>query len=203
MTCILGYIDSKNNGHIVSDKLGSSRSTKTSYSQPKIFRNGELIIGYAGSFRMGQILEHCLRPPKNYENIEPLSYLISMFIPAVRQAFEHHGFLRRDQSEFYGSFLVIYRNRLFTVQQDFSVLEKEEKFASVGSGECYAVGAFNALLSTLGTKELEKSTEKYLRKCIEITAQYSPSVGEKTDYFTESNVPVIPENLEAEETETE
>ena len=62
MTCITGMV---RNGHVymAGDLMGSNGFTGRVYPDSKVFTNGDFIVGYTSSFRMGQILEWNWHPP--------------------------------------------------------------------------------------------------------------------------------------------
>ena len=88
MTCIIAFIDQKGVGHMAADSAGTNTEyhTQSLRKQSKIFRNGEFIFGFTTSFRMGQILQYNFHPPERPENITDMVYMVTRFIPAVKDA---------------------------------------------------------------------------------------------------------------------
>ena len=68
MTCIVGLIDG-NRVWMGGDSAGVSGLDITVRSDPKVFRNGDFLIGFTSSFRMGQLLAFRLRPPPRPEAV--------------------------------------------------------------------------------------------------------------------------------------
>ena len=64
MTCIVGVVD-KGIVHMAGDKLGSNGFTKGISVRPKVFHNGDFLVGYTTSFYMGQLLEFEWVPQSN------------------------------------------------------------------------------------------------------------------------------------------
>lgn len=145
MTCIVGLID---NGRIFmgGDSQGTSGSYKGTLKTKKVFQNGEFLIGYTTSYRMGQLLQHSFNPPIPKEDQDILTYMTTDFINAIRDCMKKGGYAKcSNGEESGGTFLVGFRGRLFEIQDDFSVLESEHAFNSVGCGSSFALGS---LIST-------------------------------------------------------
>lgn len=79
MTCIVGVA---HNGkvHLGSDSCGSDGWGQTIFKAPKIFQNDNFIMGYAGSYRFGQILEHTLALPEAFRDQSIENYVHNNFI---------------------------------------------------------------------------------------------------------------------------
>lgn len=134
------------------DAAGTSGWSLQTRDDPKVFINGEFIIGYTSSFRMGQLLQYCFTPPTPIEGCDGMRYMVTQFIPAVKQCLADGGWKKneggRDDG---GTFLVGWRGGLYMVDDDFQVARMLHKFAAVGCGQDLALGS---LLST-GGKEPE------------------------------------------------
>lgn len=148
MTCIVG-IARDGVVYLGADSLGGNTNTyKVEIRKdPKIFRNGDFIIGYTTSFRMGDILQYSFAPPVIAEDLS--KYMRTTFIDAIRKTFKECGFAKKDSDqESGGAFLVGIKGRLFSVDSDYQVAELLEGWESIGSGEQIARGAICALLKT-------------------------------------------------------
>lgn len=168
MTCIVGMIK---NGtvYIGGDSAGSSNYSMTIVSNPKVFiLQKEFVIGYTSSFRMGQIIENDLVIPSRAKDMNVYRFMTTVFIDALRDCLKKCGWAEKEKDrEIGGTFLVGYCGRLFTVQDDFSVLESLDLYDAVGSG-CYI--ALGSLHSTTGTPI------KRIEKALEAAAKFTPSV---------------------------
>lgn len=145
MTCIVGLVD-EDHVYIGGDSAAvagyESRETKLE----KVFKICDFVIGYTTSFRMGQILEHHLSVRRQHADEADMAYMVLAFIPAVRECLKANGFSQiHDNKEEGGRFLVGYRNRLFSIQDDFQVNEMADGFDACGCGMEYALGALKAL----------------------------------------------------------
>lgn len=136
---------------------------------PKVFRKGPCLIGYCGSFRMGQVLEHCLEIPERPDDQAPHQYMITEFISAVRAEFRKQGVSSIEQNiEKGGQFLVGYAGQLFSVNSDFHVGDMKDGFDCIGSGAAVALGAMKALEDLPPKQRVERA--------LEITAYFQADV---------------------------
>jgi len=114
----------------------------------KLFRNGEFLIGFTDSFRMGQLLGYVLAPPKPREGADLFAYMVTDFVTAVRDCLKAGGYARRvEENERGGQFLVAVRGRLFNIEGDYQVAEASDGFDSVGCAADVALGALYATRS--------------------------------------------------------
>lgn len=174
MTCVVALLEDDGDIHLGSDSLGTDGHFSKVISDPKIFVNGEFLFGYAGSFRLGQILEHGFEPPSRMENQGSKQYLCTTFMEALKNSFHIQGFLGKDedtnQDSFDGEFLIGYREEIFIVQEDFSVLQVRDNYLSIGSGQETATAVLYA------TRDIDISPIDRLLLSLETTSKYVDSV---------------------------
>jgi ATP-dependent protease HslVU (ClpYQ) peptidase subunit len=154
MTCIVG-ISRGGKVWLGGDSAGVDGSHNLSVvTQPKVFRKGEYLIGYTTSFRMGQILEHSVSLPDPPSNDEALfSFMVSQVVEVVRSAFCQAGFSSViNNSHSGGTFLIGVKGRLFSVRDDFAVIEDSSGVAACGCGAAYALGAMVATPTVASVK---------------------------------------------------
>lgn len=141
MTCIVGIV---HNGktYLGGDSAGVSGLDITIRKDKKVFVNGEFVMGFTSSFRMGQVLQYDFTPPEIGDETDMMAYMVRTFIPAVRESFKEAGYSKIDSNrETGGCFLVGVRGHLFQVDSDFQVGENLDGYAAVGCGESYAMGS--------------------------------------------------------------
>lgn len=144
MTCIVGLVD-KGKVWIGADSVGVRGWSRTIRKDPKLFKNGEFLIGFTSSFRMGQILRFKFRPPARLDKIGDYEYLCTAWIDAVRASLKDGGYSHIDKNrEEGGSFLLGYRGKLYSVDNDFQVGEPAHGYDAVGCGDDAALGALFA-----------------------------------------------------------
>lgn len=173
MTCIVGMVDG-GDVFIGADSCGSDGWTSDNVEESKVFKNNDFIIGYTGSFRLGQILEHGFKIPEKDIDQSYESYLVKNFLPAMIKTFKKHSFLRKEEevAYFVGPFLLGYCGRLFEIQGDLSYLESSKGYASIGSGRMIAKGAIDACLQ-IGEK---LSADEIITIAIKAAKNHVPTV---------------------------
>lgn len=170
MTCIVAFKDSKKI-YLGCDLLASgSDGSKRTRKDTKIFQKEDMLIGFTSSYRMGQLLRYSLDLPKHAEGVDTFEYMVTSFVDAVQACLSEGGFQEtKDEVKTGGSFIVVYKNRIFTIHDDYQVAEDDRDYASVGSGENYALGS---LYSSDG-----RPTEDRVLLALKTAAEFSQSVG--------------------------
>lgn len=147
MTCIVGLVH-QGKVFIGADSLGGIIETTsvTSRLDRKVFRNGEFLMGFTSSFRMGQVLRYAFTPPPRDPKTDLEAYMVTSFVDGIRTAFKTAGFARKDhEEESGGTFLVGHAGRLFKIEGDYQVGESRDGFDACGCGEDFALGAMEVL----------------------------------------------------------
>ena len=174
MTCIVGYLDKKTKKVTIGgDSAGVSGLDVTIRKDEKVFRNGDFIIGCTSSFRMIQLLRFSFKPPKIKKD-DIYEYMCTDFINEVRSCFKKGGYLQKysDGDEKGGTFLVGYKDRLFTIENDFQIGENLNGISSIGCGSSFALGC----LYTLDGEKID--TKKKILKSLETASFFSGGVSE-------------------------
>ena len=126
-------------------------------------------MGFAGSFRMGQLLRYKCEIPESTEGQSIEKYMATMFIDTIRTCFEKGGFSQKvNGKEEGGTFLVGYKSRLFTVYGDFQVAESLDKYDAIGAGSELALGS---LYSTEGRDPKER-----IKRALEAAEKFNAAV---------------------------
>jgi len=143
MTIIVGLIDKESNTiYMGADSAGVSGYSLQRRKDTKVFLNGDFIIGYTSSFRMGQLIRFKFNPAKKYDSMDVYEYMCTVFIDELRDTLKKGGFLEVNRNvEAGGVFLVGYAGRLFQVESDFQVGELIENYNTCGCGEALALGS--------------------------------------------------------------
>lgn len=171
MTCIVGL---EKNGAVWMG--GDSAGTAGNMNQriradKKVFIKDGLIIGFCGSFRMGDLLKHTLAIPDTSGVEDPDKYMVNQFVDALRDCLETEnkkgGLTGHDRLS--PSILVGFRGRLYNVESDYQCGRPEDGYDSVGSGSSVAVGAMHSSRS-------EKSARKRITSALEAAARNDAAV---------------------------
>lgn len=135
MTCIVG-IEHKGKVWMGGDSAGTnSMMNQTIRDDKKVFINGDFIIGFCGSFRMGQLLNYTLKPPVHPEGKSDMEYMVGDFMNAVKMC------LDVGEEGLEPNFLCGYRGKLYEIEGDYQVGIPQKGFAAIGSGGDLATGS--------------------------------------------------------------
>jgi ATP-dependent protease HslVU (ClpYQ) peptidase subunit len=168
MTCIVG-LEKDGVVYIGGDSAGVSGYDVSIIEQPKVFRIGEMLIGYTSSFRMGQIIQYNFEVPENTMS-DDLQYLVCKFIPALRECFKLNGYAKiENNTEEGGTFLLGYRGKLYKVEDNYLVLRNTDGYNACGCGESYALGAMFAASRTM-------RADQAVEYCLVVSAHFSAGV---------------------------
>ena len=119
MTCIVGLVH-EGVVYIGGDRAGVAGLSLVVRADEKVFRNGDFLMGFTTSFRMGQLLRYKLDPPRRHPDDRVAKYMVVDFINAVRECLKAGGWASKEKEiEQGGTFLVGYSGHLFTVQGDY------------------------------------------------------------------------------------
>jgi len=118
----------------------------------KVFINGDFIIGYSWSFRMGQLLQYSTELKGfHVTDDDPLPFMVLQFVPAVREILRAGGYTAIENNrESGGEFLVGVNRHLFRIGSDFQVNSYFGGYDAIGCGGRYALGALSALMAKTG-----------------------------------------------------
>lgn len=181
MTCIVGHTDGTT-VTIGGDSLGVDGHSMIVRKDHKVFRNGEFLIGFTTSFRMGDILRYDWTPPVQVmgDTMATREFMITRVISSIRDVLKEQGFAtKHNDAEQGGTFLVGYKGCLFVIDCDYQVGEHECGFAAVGSGRDVAMGAMHALSGVAGV-----SVEAAVRRALRAASDLNTTVG--GPFFVES-----------------
>lgn len=146
MTCIVGLVSAAQ-VFIGGDSAGvtSGRLSLVVRNDRKVFRNGDFVMGFTTSFRMGQLLAFNFHPPKPRIGVDIMAYMVTDFIDAARSRMKDGGYARvKEAVEEGGTFLVGYSGRLFHISDDFQVGESSHGFDACGCGDLIALGSLHS-----------------------------------------------------------
>lgn len=145
MSIILGLKDDYGVVHCMADTsctIGETMKVKTTQ---KLFidPDKEFIVGGVGEGRFTDFLRYTVYPKKDKE-MTPHEYMVWKFIPRLKEEVvplldEHGG---EDCNHY--TFMVAFGSSLFTVHNDFALLE-HEKYMAIGMGQEAGVVALNII----------------------------------------------------------
>lgn len=155
MTAIVG-LEHKGKVYIGADSAGVSGYSITVRADEKVFTNGQFLMAFTSSFRMGQILRYKFTPPRQTKGQDDMEFMVCNFIDAVRKCFKVAGVLRtREEVESGGTILIGYKGKLYCVENDFQVARSVAPYQAAGVGEDLALGALFATEGMDPTKRVD------------------------------------------------
>lgn len=145
MTCVVGLIQN-DRVYIGGDSAGVAGQSLTIRSDPKVFQKGPFLIGFAHSYRMGQLLRYKLDLPLTFLEMEIYGYMVTDFVDSLRECFAEGGFGAHGETgeEFAGRLLIGYQDQLFTIDSDYQVGIPTHQFDSIGCGREFALGSLRS-----------------------------------------------------------
>lgn len=176
MTCIVGIVD-KQKGRVIigGDSASGCNGLITQRKDDvKVFKRDDFIFGCAGDFRLMQLLRFSFMIPPLKKKRDIYEYLCTNFVRELMKSYEENGSHQKyDDGQTKGSaFLLGYKNRLFEVDFNFQIAEPLDDFYAIGSGECFAYGAMEAM------KDQDIKPENKVLKALKASAKFSTTVKE-------------------------
>jgi len=173
MTCIIG-LETDDGVWIGADSAGTDTSygAQTIRADTKVFKRGPVLMGFCGSYRMGQLLRYQLEMTNQPDGMPDYEYMVRHFIEDARKCLKSGGFTWVEKNtETGGQFLVAYKDKLYGIEEDFQVGMSTRSYQCIGSGGDYASGAMAALVSDEDLTEAQK-----IKKALKIAADHDAYV---------------------------
>lgn len=157
MTCIAGYTKGKHTWMGGDAAAVDGYHAVDIYSKAKVFKlfsdDGKTtwLFGFAGCFRIGQIVKYNLHPPSLLKHPEKdiEEIFACALIDTLRHCLKKAGVLKENDGVVSmasdTSFLIGVNGRLATIDQDFQVIPLEKPYAAIGIGGNYATGALGIM----------------------------------------------------------
>lgn len=168
--------------YLAGDRCGSNGYSKSLSVNPKIFKKGDFYLGYTSSFYMGQILEHIWTPPVRSEGLDDNVYLYKHVIPSLKNTLvdNHYGkyFDEELKEPNLGSFVIVYKGRIFVHHSNGAVIEVE--YAGVGCGGESVLSSMLSMLDLIKIThgfeaDIETLFNRAFSRCAEFYCGVSPN----------------------------
>jgi ATP-dependent protease HslVU (ClpYQ) peptidase subunit len=148
MTCIVGLVH-EGVVWLGGDSAAVEGSDVSTTADPKVFIEADVAIGYAGSFRVGQLLRHKLDVPDHPERLDDIGWLVGPFVDAVRDTLAVGGALSKSKQGVEEmpdecGLLIGYHGHLYEMGEAFGITEETTGVAAMGAGGAYAIGSLHA-----------------------------------------------------------
>ena len=174
MTCVVGLVQD-NTIYIGGDSLASDEkgTAIVGRADEKVFINDHVIMGFCGSFRVGQLLRHALTVPNQPTKQEDdMAYMVIDFVDALRTLQKEKGSMKKeDEEETHPAELMVgYRKQLYIVGGDFDVGRPLDNYYAIGAGAQIAFGSMHA------TKGLVLDPRRRIEMALEAAEMYDAAV---------------------------
>lgn len=171
MTCIVAL---EHDGYVWlgTDSAASNGHTLSIVDTPKIIKNGNLVFGYTSSFRFADLLRFKLKFPNQKRGQDDRDYIVGVVVEKIRNSLKAGGFAKVTEGcrESGGTALIAYRGKVYTLQDDFSIIRYVDGYSSCGSGGELALGS----LAT--TAALDVKPEDRVRLALQVAAKHCCTV---------------------------
>ena len=171
MTCIVGT-EKDGDVFIGGDRAAATQMSIIQAGRSKVFRKGPFLIGYSGSFRFGQVVEHLMGIPPHPSDAEDLDYIIGGVIEHLRYCLKTAGVVDTTNAveTSKGTMLIGYNGKLYEMDGDFQCLPRSP--AAIGSGWMAALGVFHYV----SNNETDKEPQMILKSALEAATDLNPFV---------------------------
>lgn len=173
MTCIAAIVQN-GKSYIAGERGASTDSSIFQIAEPKVWKTGEYLFGYYGTF-MGERLKFNFQPPKMTKNTDLVTFMNSTFLQALHQCYQDWWIEKHEDTEL----IVVVRGKIFVHNaQDMSMTMYDTDFLAEGSGAEYAVG------SLYSTNKLGMNPEERLQIAMQSAITFSPTCVGPIDIVT-------------------
>lgn len=181
MTCIVGLRTADGRVIIGGDSCSAdtqSNGHRTTSQEPKVFKRDGFIMGYAGSWRFGQILRYVLVvPPHGDQSHE--AYMFRTFMPALRTCLFENGLVKKENNLETcpdGVALFAYGGELWAFYSDFQLHRTIDGMQAVGSGQMTALAALHGTARLADRFNPPMTPEERIEVALSIAAGLTPFV---------------------------
>jgi ATP-dependent protease HslVU (ClpYQ) peptidase subunit len=173
MTTIVGLCK---NGTVTlgaDSQVTDSDRPNNSLIMEKITKNNGYLIAGSGDSTPCDILQHIFKPPVPTvaERKNMYKFMITKFVPAMREALDENGWKPVPNEDSGFSMLIAFDGELFDIGDDFSVLLNDTGIYGVGNGSKYAIGALSVGASVEKALEVAADNDVYTSGPFQIVRQ--------------------------------
>lgn len=177
MSCVVGYINRENGQIYIGGDTAAVQVEKLDIrtrNDEKVFAKNNILFGFVGSCRAGQILRYSFEIPKKPDDMDDMGYLCSIFVKSFIECLKDNDALQTENGEARvdGEFMMAFNGNIYVVAADFQVVSEEGDFCCIGCSDSYAQGAFYAL----DFVNSEVDAESRVLAALSTSAKYSAGV---------------------------
>lgn len=145
MTCIVGVFDKeKDCVYIGADSLGSNGYHKQLYKNRKVFKakdNKNILMAISGTYMLQNVLsveDEFVEEIKELKNEVDFEHIVKYTSRRIVKLAKDYGFYDDKNQSIGGDVLFAYKNQLYDIQADGSVLESISGYVTGGCGCTFA-----------------------------------------------------------------
>lgn len=177
MTCIVGFTDKeKSITYMGGDSCASNCFSKNIINQNKVFKiqdTKNAILGFSGSVRDLNLLRYAtgLIDTRDEPNIDE-KYLVTKFIPNIIDTMEKGSrcCTSNGQKDMDSYFLFAYKDKMWRISMDYSIMSVIENYDAIGSGCYYALGSI-ASTEAVNMKPIDR-----IHKALQVASKFARGV---------------------------
>ena len=152
MTCIIGVFDKVNDCvYIGADSLGSSSWNQALYKNKKVFKakdNKNILMAISGAYKLQNFLsveENLIEEIKELKNEVDFEHMVKYVSPKIMNLSKQYNCVTVTNGRTYlcGNVIFAYKNQLYMIQEDGSVLEPYDGYVASGSGGDHATAVLS------------------------------------------------------------
>lgn len=188
MTVVAGIVRA---GHVYmgADSHASDDDSLYPRNDKKLFRNEEYLIGYCGSYRVGQVVQYAFLPPELPALGEDLhSFMVRSFVPSLISCLRDGDAIDdKNPAESTARLLVGVRGALFNVDYDFHVGIPQD-YDAIGSG-CASARASLFTTETIDPVGSLMSPRVRLELALTAAVKFTTTCGGDLSYLSSEDTP--------------
>ena len=177
MSCVVSYINPDGSIVMGSDSVGADDYNKEVFERvdEKVFVKGDMIFGFVGSFRVGQLVRYKFKIPKRLNSCKSdHEYMCTTFVDELKKCLvDNHSVRTVDGEASCGEMLVGYNGAVYCIDGDYHVGIYATDYMSIGIGSAHALGALHTL-----TYNKQLSTETRVKRALEASILFNAYVME-------------------------
>lgn len=169
MTCIVAI---KNDNSILlgGDSAASGNNRIVQRKDKKVFKRRGIGFGFAGSFRIGQLIKYSLKIPKRPANMYNEEWVFNCLLAEIIKLLRENRLVKKNMMDC--NLLIVYMGQIYKVDSDFQIELVEDNYAAIGDGADVALGSLYAL------REIDIPVKDKATLALNASSKYCTTVSE-------------------------
>jgi len=143
-------------------------------SMPKVFRAGPWLVGFSGSYRLGQILKFSMPWPEAPKKLD-YEFMVTEMTRALYDCLSNQFDSGQPESAVNRQWQVLIGRlgKVFGVNYRYDVINISDPFTAIGSGRKFALGALHGLVD-----RQDLSLQERVERALLAAAKFVPGIGQ-------------------------